>query len=224
MADTGVDILAPRRDDPDDAKRAASMSPSFPTAVARISSSRSTRRRSATARPTTAAPRSPGVRYRPSLEIPDEAVGAGLVFGIDTHHFESDDVGSHGEEHLGPRAHGYRFDAGKGSCGLEVRRFFGEPQSGIAPQAPALRHHAQVARAAKAPIRAKSSSRPRLMLSVTSASMQPMPIPRTESAVRRKFRPTLRNAYFEETRAMSLLEALERARVGPLEARARRKR
>src|SRR5512145_2948504 len=44
------------------------------------------------------------------------------------------------------------------------------------------------------------------MLSVTSARAQPTPMPRTEREVRRKFRPTLRNAYFEETRAMSISE------------------
>src|SRR3990172_10293285 len=44
------------------------------------------------------------------------------------------------------------------------------------------------------------------MLSVTSARVQPMPMPRTERAVRRRFRPTLRNAYFEETQAMSISE------------------
>src|SRR3990172_9389000 len=45
------------------------------------------------------------------------------------------------------------------------------------------------------------------MLSVTSARVQPIAMPRTERAVRRRFRPTLRNAYFDETQAMSIPES-----------------
>src|SRR3989304_9489497 len=52
------------------------------------------------------------------------------------------------------------------------------------------------------------------MLSVTSARVQPMPMPRTERAVRRRFRPTLRKAYFDETQAISISE-----RAGGPEAR-----
>src|SRR4029453_16089945 len=49
------------------------------------------------------------------------------------------------------------------------------------------------------------------MLSMTSASAQPTPIPTTESSVRRRLRVTLRTAYRPATETMAL-SVLERAR------------